>query len=129
MRVVIMGTVTKIVAVFACMLTLMMISITCGFLLMRNVHDAIMESKPDTSQWVLQNEEYEIVPEFEERQVRFHIVEKESGKTVFSTDEGGWRAWDFKRLDIRKNNDIVIITGDMGEQILRFGNGKWTLEN
>ncbi len=86
---------------------------------------AVMNSEIDTSEWVLENQEFKVVPEITDN-VKFKVYDK-SNKLVFDY-EGEWRRWDFKRITLCDNNDIVIETGDMGTETFVYSNGTWGIQ-
>ncbi|MGN1443793.1 MAG: hypothetical protein ACI4XE_08085 [Acutalibacteraceae bacterium] len=100
-----------------------------GYLAVFQMHLAIINSEPDTSDWILTNESYEIKPQIKNREISFEVIETSSGKTVYTTGDHGYRQWDFKTIKIRPDNDIEIVAGDMGTQILRYYNGQWQYEH
>ena len=115
----------KAVTVCAVFLAVAIVLVILGYLAVFQVHLAIVSSEPDQSGWVLTNERYEIRPQAENREIGFEVIEKESGKTVYTTGEIRYRQWDFKSIKILPGNDIEIVTGDMGKQLLHFQNGQW----
>lgn len=115
--------------VCAVFLAVAIVLVILGYLAVFQVHLAIVSSDPDQSGWVLTNESYEIKPQTSKRKVRFEVIEKSSGKTVYTTGKNGYRQWDFKSIKILPGNNIEIVTGDMGKQILRYHDGQWQYEN
>ena len=81
------------------------------------------------SGWVLTNESYEIRPQTQNREIGFEVIEKSSGRIVYTTGDYGYRQWDFKTIKILPDNNIEIVTGDMEKQILRYHDGQWQYEN
>ncbi len=124
-----MNSFKKAITVCAVFLTVALLFVMLGYLAIFQMHLAIVNSEPDQSGWVLTNENYEIKPISSNREIRFDIIEKTSGKAVYSTGENGYRQWDFKSIKILPGNDIEIVTGDMGKQILRYYNGQWQYEH
>lgn len=119
----------KAVTVCTVLISAAVVFVILAFLAGFQVHLAIINTEPDKSGWVLTNESYEIRPQTENREIRFEVIEKSSGKTVYTTGDHGYRQWDFKTIKIRSDNDIEIVTGDMGKQILRFDDGQWQYKN
>ena len=78
---------------------------------------------------MLTNECYEIKPQTQNREIGFEVIEKSSGKTVYTTGKNGYRQWDFKTIKILPDNNIEIVTEDMEKQILRYHDGQWQYEN
>lgn len=124
-----MKTFKKAVTVCTVLISAAVVFVILGFLAVFQVHLAIINTEPDKSGWVLTNESYEIRPQTENREIGFEVIEKSSGKTVYTTGDHGYRQWDFKTIKIRPDNDIEIVTGDMGKQILRFYDGQWQYKN
>ncbi len=87
------------------------------------IHSAITSSKPDTSDWVLENDEFTVVVDIDDM-VSFH-VENKQGEIVYKCSRE-WRAWDFKTLNINNNNSITVVTGDMGTQEFYYNGETWT---
>lgn len=119
----------KTVTVCAVFLAVAVVFVILGYLAVFQIHLAIISTEPDQSGWVLSNESYEIRPQTENREVGFEVIEKSSGKTVYTTGDHGYRQWDFKTIKILPDNDIEIVTGDMGKQTLRYHDGQWQYEN
>lgn len=86
------------------------------------IHSSTISSKPDTSDWVLENDKFAVVTAIDDT-VSFH-VENEQGDIVYKCSEE-WRAWDFKTINIDNNNTITVVTGDMGEQEFRYNGETW----
>ncbi len=72
----------------------------------------VIDMGPDTSDWVLKNDKYTVIPVLTEYTVTFY-VEDMTGNTVFTCEEI-WRDWDFKRIDIDENNIITANSSDLG---------------
>ena len=119
----------RTVTVCSVLLAAAVVFIILGYLAIFQLHFAIIRTEPDSSGWVLTNERYEIRPQTENREIGFEVIEKESGKTVYTTGELRYRQWDFKSIKILPSNDIEIVTGDMGKQLLHFQNGQWQYEH
>lgn len=115
----------KAVTVCAVFLAVAIVLVILGYLAVFQVHLAIVSSEPDQSGWVLTNESYEIKPQTQNREIGFEVIEKSSGRTVYTTGDYGYRQWDFKTIKILPDNNIEIVTGDMGKQILRYHDGQW----
>ncbi len=81
-------------------------------------HKNNISSTPDTSDWILENEEYKVVPVTEEDSVTFYVEDK-NGKVVFEPEQG-WRDWDFKYIHIDENSVITALSGDTGEYIYKL---------
>ena len=81
-------------------------------------HIANVTSKPDTSEWVLENDKYKVVPVIDEESITFYVEDK-SGKLVFEPGQG-WRDWDFKYINIDENSVITALSGDTGEYIYKL---------
>lgn len=90
----------KAMTVCAVFLAVAIVLVILGYLAVFQVHLAIVSSEPDQSGWVLTNESYEIRPQTESREVGFEVIEKSSGRTVYSTGDYGYRQWDFKTIKI-----------------------------
>lgn len=86
------------------------------------IHSSTISSKPDTSDWVLENDKFAVVTAIDDT-VSFH-VENKQGEIVYKCSEE-WRAWDFKTINIDNNNTITVVTGDMGEQEFRYNGETW----
>ena len=80
-------------------------------------HFMIVNSTPDTSDWILVNDDYTVCPVINNEDVTFYVEDK-NGNTVFEADQG-WRDWDFKYINIDKNNVITVLSGDTGEYIYK----------
>lgn len=119
----------KAMTVCAVFLAVAIVLVILGYLAVFQVHLAIVSSEPDQSGWVLTNERYEIRPQTENREVGFEVIEKSSGRTVYSTGDHGYRQWDFKTIKILPDNNIEIVTADMGKQILWYHDGQWQYKN
>lgn len=119
----------KTVTVCSVLLAAAVVFVMLGCLAVFQIHLAIISAEPDQSGWVLTNERYEIRPQAENREIGFEVIEKESGKTVHTTGDNGYRQWDFKSIKILPDNNIEIVTGDMGKQLLHFQNGQWQYEH
>ncbi len=113
----------KFIAIFIA--SLFCVSLCVSFIFLQAFHREAVSSKPDMNEWNLKNESFSIIPVIDDT-VTFYI-EDNQGKIVFSCNKE-WRAWDFKSLCINNNNDIVVITGDMGEEKYCY-NGKTWLNN
>ncbi len=72
---------------------------------------------PDTSDWVLENDKYTVIPVLTEETVTFYVEDKD-GNTLFTCEEI-WRDWDFKRIDIDENNVITADSSDVGTYIYK----------
>ena len=81
------------------------------------VHRAFISSTPDTSEWVLENDTYTVVPVITDETVTFY-VENKAGKVVFTCEEL-WRDWDFKSINIDADNVITAYSADVGEYIYK----------
>lgn len=81
----------------------------------------LFSGKPDTSSWVLENNEFTVVPTVE-KTVSFYIEDKQ-GNIVYESDE--WRSWDFKTLNIDEKNNVIVYTGDMGIQTFSYNGETW----
>lgn len=89
-------------------------------------HFMIVNSTPDTSDWVLVNDDYIVCPVISDDNVTFYVTDK-NGNTIFNAEQG-WRDWDFKYINIDENNVITALSGDTGEYIYKFdGNGSFYL--
>ena len=119
----------KAMTACAVFLVVAIVLVMLGCLAVFQIHLAIISAEPDQSGWVLTNERYEIRPQTENREIGFEVIEKESGKTVHTTGDNGYRQWDFKSIKILPDNNIEIVTGDMGKQLLHFQNGQWQYEH
>ena len=119
----------KAMTVCAVFLAVAIVLVILGYFAVFQVHLAIVSSEPDQSGWVLTNESYEIRPQTENREVGFEVIEKSSGRIVYTTGDYGYRQWDFKTIKILPDNDIEIVIGDMGKQILRYHDGLWQYGN
>ena len=86
------------------------------------IHSFITESKPDISDWALENDEFTVVAVVDDA-VTFH-VENRQGEIVYKCSRE-WREWDFKSLNIDNNNTITIVTGDMGMQEFHYNGESW----
>ena len=86
------------------------------------IHSSVLSSKPDTSDWVLENDKFAVVTAIDDT-VSFH-VENKQGEIVYKCSEE-WRAWDFKTINIDNNNTITVVTGDMGEQKFHYNGETW----
>lgn len=86
------------------------------------IHSSTISSKPDTSDWVLENDEFTVVVAIDDT-VTFH-VENKQGEIVYK-GSGEWRSWDFKTINIDNNNTITVVTGDMGEQKFHYNGETW----
>ncbi len=85
----------------------------------------IVNSKPDTYDWVLTNGEYTVCPTIDEN-VTFCV--KNSNNEIVFTAKESWRAWDFEAINIDENNDIVVISNDIGEVKYTFDEVTWEIE-
>lgn len=94
--------------------------VSCEYL--SSVHYDTMLSINNTDSWLLQNDEFTIVPTIDDN-VTFQIEDKE-GKVKFVCDKK-WRAWDFKSLKIGSDDNVEIITGDMGKEIYVYNGETW----
>ncbi len=81
-------------------------------------HKANVTSTPDSSEWVLENDEHKVVPVIDEDSVTFYVEDK-NGKLVFEPGQG-WRDWDFKYIIIDENSVITASSGDTGEYIYKL---------
>lgn len=81
-------------------------------------HRANVSSTPDSTEWVLENNEYKVVPVIDEVSVTFYVEDK-NGKLVFEPEQG-WRDWDFKYINIDENSVITALSGDTGEYIYKL---------
>lgn len=81
----------KAVTVCAVFLAVAIVLVILGYLAVFQVHLAIVSSEPDQSGWVLTNESYEIRPQTQNREIGFEVIEKLSGKTVYTTGKNGYR--------------------------------------
>ena len=80
-------------------------------------HFMIINSTPDTSNWILTNDDYTICPVIDDESVTFNVEDKD-GNVVFTCEES-WRDWDFKRIDIDQNNVITADSSDVGTYIYK----------
>lgn len=87
-----------------------------------DINIGIMSSKPSTTGWILENNEFAIIPVIDD-EVTFY-VENKQGKVVFISDMS-WRCWDFKSINIDDDSTISIITGDMGTQEFYYDGETW----
>lgn len=102
---------------------LSVISFICvSFAIFFSINRSIVSSKPDTSEWVLSNENFVVVPE-ESETISFHIEDKQ--KRIVFICEKEWRKWDFKFLGIDKDSNITISTADMGDEYYRYNGETW----
>lgn len=115
-----------LISILSVCLLLITVNVGCKFYLL-HTHNQIMNSEPDTSSWILENNNYKIEPEYKDRYISF-TVEDKNGDIVFDFNNASWRAWDFKTISIQKDNDIFIDTGDMGKQIYEYKNNEWILK-
>lgn len=76
------------------------------------VHQAFVSAGPDTSNWVLENDDYTVIPITTDKTVTFYVQNK-AGDVVFTCDKV-WRDWDFKSINIDKNNVITADSADVG---------------
>lgn len=81
-------------------------------------HSAIISSTPDTSEWILENDAYTVVPVIDEDSVTFYVEDK-NGDLVFDPKQG-WRDWDFKYINLDENSVITALSGDTGEYIYKL---------
>ena len=107
-------------------LIILVISVISLFLIFNYVLPGLLTNmlfsgKPDTSSWVLENNEFTVVPTVE-KTVSFYIEDKQ-GNIVYESDE--WRSWDFKTLNIDEENNVMVYTGDMGIQTFRYNGETW----
>ena len=124
-----MKSIKKTITICAVFVSAAVLFVLLSYLAIFQMQLAIINTEPDASDWILANESYEIKPQTQNREIRFDVIEKSSGKTVYTTGDHGYRQWDFKTIKIRPDNNIEIITGDMGKQLLQFHNGQWQYEN
>lgn len=78
-------------------------------------HYLIVTAKPDPTNWNLTNDKYTVCPIIDDDSVTFSVNNKE-GEVVFYPNEG-WRARDFKSINIDENSIITIISGDTGASV------------
>ena len=91
-------------------------------------HFMIINSTPDTSEWILSNDNYTVCPIIDDESVTF-CVENKDGDIIFDPEQG-WRDWDFKYINIDENNIITAMSGDTGEYIYKpDGNGSFYLSS
>ncbi len=88
-------------------------------------HFKIINSEIDSSDWITSNSEYEIVSDISDGTIGFYIYDND-GKLIQNL-QPRWRTFDFKCLVLCENNDIIIYTGDMGEQVFYYNDGSWDL--
>lgn len=86
------------------------------------INNAVNALKPDTQDWVLENDEFTVVADVDDT-VSFYVENKQR-EIVYKCNEG-WRAWDFKTLNIDDNNTISVVTGDMGTQEFLYNGEIW----
>lgn len=108
----------KIIVAFAVVALLVGVSVFSIYA----IHNAFINSKPDTTDWVLENDEFTVVANVGDT-VTFH-VENKQGAIVYSCAIE-WRAWDFKSINIDDNNTITVVTGDMGTQKFQYNGEVW----
>lgn len=106
----------------SCILTVFLITVVCSVCFLFSFHKAMINSKPDTSDWNLTNGEYTVVP-IVDKNVSF-IVKDKNNKTVFECSDK-WRAWDFHSIDIDSENNITANSSDTGIEYYKYDNGKW----
>ena len=94
----------------------------------RFFHNAVVASVSDTSEWILTNDVYNVIPVVDEskKEVSFQ-VENDKDVIVFDANVS-WRLWDFKSIELCENHDIIIVSGDMGEIIYKYNDGTWILQ-
>lgn len=108
----------KVLIAFSVVLLLVVISGLSIYV----IHSSVLSSKPDTSDWVLENDEFTVVVAIDDT-VAFH-VENKQGEIVYE-GSGEWRAWDFKTINIDNNNTITVVTGDLGTQEFQYNGETW----
>lgn len=108
----------KVLIAFSVVLLLVVISGLSIYV----IHSSVLSSKPDTSDWVLENDEFTVVVAIDDT-VTFH-VENKQGEIVYK-GSGEWRSWDFKTINIDNNNTITVVTGDLGTQEFQYNGETW----
>lgn len=81
-------------------------------------HIVSITSTPDSSEWILENKDYTVVPVIDDESVTFYVEDK-NGKFIFDSQQS-WRDWDFKYINIDENNVITVFSGDTGEYIYKL---------
>lgn len=69
----------KIITICAVFVSAAVLFILLGYLAIFQLHLAIINSEPDASVWILNNESYEIKPQTQNREIGFEVIEKSSG--------------------------------------------------
>lgn len=102
------------------------ISFFCIFLMFLSaINRDIILSAPNMSGWVLENDEFVIVPIVDET-VTFYVEDKQK-RRIFNCEKK-WRSWDFKYLGIDADSTITITTGDMGNEYYYYNGETWFLK-
>ena len=114
--------VKKLIALIA---VLSVIAVMCFTLLLLNAHKNIISGRPDSSNWVLANDTYKVIPEIDNN-VTFTVVNQQ-GEVVFTCEES-WRSRDFKSLSICDDNTIIADSSDTGKAVYKYENGTWINE-
>ena len=111
-------------AVLVSLTVICLFAVASIYLTLIMVHHEIIEYVPDTSDWSLTTDKYDVVPIISEHSVRFYVHDK-SGKVVY-TSPHSWRTWDFKSIDIDPSTyDIKAISGDTGEDYYFYNGETW----
>lgn len=108
----------RIVVAFSAVALLVGISVLSIY----GINNAVNVSKPDTADWVLENDEFTVFPVIDDA-VTFYVENKQDEIVYKCSTE--WRAWDFKTLNIDDNNTITVVTGDMGTQEFLYNGEIW----
>lgn len=112
----------KIAIVFTSVISLICVS----FMFFYSINSNIISSKPNTSEWILSNEKFVVVPEINET-ISFRIEDKQ--KRIVFICEKEWRTWDFKFLSIDADSNITISTSDMGDEYYTYNGKTWILNS
>lgn len=96
-------------------------------------HAFIVAAEPDVREWNLTNDIYRL--EVIDKEIDCGVGESFTGMSfkVYSGDDlvyackEAWRKWDLKRIEILKNNNIVVDSSDIGPSVYIYKNGGWFL--
>lgn len=111
-------------AVLVCGAAVLIFTVVSIYLSMIAIHRDIIGYVPDSSDWVLTTDKYDVVPLISEHGVRFYVEDKD-GNTVYESDSS-WRTWDFKSIDIDPSTyDIKAVSADAGEDYYLYDGKTW----
>ena len=111
------------VTIIITMSSIALICIAIFKLQMFDIHHMIISGSPNIDEWSLNNEDMSISLIDKNAYMSFEVYR--NSELIYTCNEK-WRKWDLKEICILGNNNIKVISGDIGEVIYQYNRNENT---